>query len=1186
MYLKSLEVQGFKSFANKIVFDFHNGITGIVGPNGSGKSNVADAVRWVLGEQSAKQLRGASMQDVIFAGTENRKPLSYAYVAITLDNSDHQLAIDFEEVTVARRVYRSGESEYLINGNPCRLKEVSELFYDTGIGKEGYSIIGQGQIDRILSGKPEERRELFDEAAGIVKFKKRKNTAQKKLDSERENLVRVNDILSELERQVGPLQRQSEKAHTYLKKREELKAYDVNMFLLESDHIGTQLKETEEKYNIADEQLKETNATYEKIKAEYEKLGMDMQQMDERIESLRENITSTSSTRQKLESQIQILKEQIHTAQMTDEHLSSRLESIEQEKSERIKSREDYDAQKEKLDSDITRITQDEQNARESYEAIQAEINRCNEGLEKGKNELIALLQERGTIQSKQQRFDTMIEQINIRKAELTKRLLDRKTRESGLDDVLAEATAQLDRINSEIAELKEKEAALTGKARDWRDKSKENARLMEEAQTQYHKSVSRLESLRNIAERYDGYGNSIKKVMEQKASNPGLLGVVSDLIQVDKKYETAIETALSGNIQNIVTEDEATAKKMIGFLKTNHFGRATFLPLTSVRANRNPKNEAALGEKGVLGIANKLVKCDPKFDEVVAYLLGRVIVVDTIDNAIALAKKNHYSLHIVTIEGEYLAPGGSMSGGAFRNSSNLLARNREIEELEKKVDEAKTKLKELRARKEDIATAIALGEEDIAATKTLLQEKYIAQNTAQISVDRARLQKKESENVYEDLRTENADIERQIAEINQGKEDIARQLEESKQREAELSQENKTFSEILEKQSGLEQEASKKVSDISLELANITKTAEFVTENISRINAEIEKFDAEKKNLVENAANAKDDIEKKQADIEAITQTILASQDSNTKLDDELKESLAKKEQMSEDYRGFFQKQEEISKRQADLDKEIFRLNSQREKLKEADENQINYMWEEYELTPHAALELKNDAYDDLPSLKKLIAGIKDEIRKLGDVNVNAIEEYKEISQRYEFLKGQHDDLVEAEKTLMGIIDELDSGMRKQFTEKFAEIQREFDKSFKQLFGGGHGTLELVEDEDILECGIRIIAQPPGKKLQNMMQMSGGEKALTAIALLFAIQALKPSPFCLLDEIEAALDDSNVSRYANYLNKLTKNTQFIVITHRRGTMAAADRLYGITMQEKGVSTLVSVNLIENDLSE
>lgn len=1186
MYLKSLEVQGFKSFANKIVFEFHNGITGIVGPNGSGKSNVADAVRWVLGEQSAKQLRGASMQDVIFAGTENRKPLGYAYVAITLDNSDHSLAIDFNEVTVARRVYRSGESEYLINGNPCRLKEVSELFYDTGIGKEGYSIIGQGQIDRILSGKPEERRELFDEAAGIVKFKKRKLTAQKKLDNERENLVRVNDILTELERQVGPLQRQSEKAHTYLKKREELKNYDVNMFLLESARIETELKSADEKYAIADDELKETNATYESIKAEYERLGNDMQQMDERIESLRESITSTSSTRQKLENQIELLKEQIHTAEMTDEHLQSRLLAIEKEKAQRLKSRKEYDDKKAALEAEIEQMKLNELLAVNEHEAVLAEVNRCNDGLEKGKNELIALLQERGSIQSRQQRFATMLEQINIRKAELTKRLLDRKTREAGLDDILDEVNKKLNAVNEEIAGLKEKESALLAKAREWRDKSRENARLMEEASTEYHKSVSRLESLKNIAERYDGYGNSIKRVMEQKAKNPGLLGVVSDLIQVDKRYEIAIETALSGNIQNIVTEDEATAKKMIGFLKTNHFGRATFLPLTSVRANRNTKNEAALGEKGVLGIANKLVKCDPKFDEVVAYLLGRVIVVDTIDNAIALAKKNHYSLHIVTVEGEYLAPGGSMSGGAFKNSSNLLARNREIEELEKRVDQTKTKLKELRARKDDIATAIALGEEDIAATKTLLQEKYIEQNTAQISVDRADQQKKESANVYEDLRTENAEIEKQLEEINQGKKDIAAQLEASKQREEQLEKENSSYSEILEKQGVLEQEASHKAAAISLELANITKTAEFAIENINRINSEIEKFDEQKESLVEGAAAAKDDIKKKQADIDAITQTILASKDNNSKLDEELRESIAKKEKMSENYRGFFAKQEEVSKKQADLDKELFRLNSQREKLKEASETQTNYMWDEYELTPHAAAELRNDAYDDLPSLKKLIAGIKDEIRRLGDVNVNAIEEYREISTRYEFLKGQHDDLIEAEKTLVGIIDELDSGMRKQFTEKFAEIQREFDKSFKQLFGGGHGSLELVEDEDILECGIRIVAQPPGKKLQNMMQMSGGEKALTAIALLFAIQALKPSPFCLLDEIEAALDDSNVSRYANYLNKLTKNTQFIVITHRRGTMAAADRLYGITMQEKGVSTLVSVNLIENDLTQ
>ena len=526
------------------------------------------------------------------------------------------------------------------------------------------------------------------------------------------------------------------------------------------------------------------------------------------------------------------------------------------------------------------------------------------------------------------------------------------------------------------------------------------------------------------------------------------------------------------------------------------------------------------------------------------------------------------------------------MTGGAFKNSSNLLARNREIEELEKKVKALSDKLEELKQRKDDIATAMALNDEEIIAIKAVLQEKYILQNTARMNVDRANQQRTESENVFKGLRGEGVEIENQIAEINANKQKILDEIEFSKKREAEIETESKEFQKILEEQTSIEQEASEAVSAINLELAGVSKTVEFVVENIKRLKSEIDKFDVERAELVENASHAKEDVEKKQKDIEEIEKTILDSQSTNTQLDDELKASLEQKDKMNEAYRGFFQKQEEISKKLNDLDKEIFRLNSQREKLKEADEYQTNYMWEEYELSPHAALELKNDAYTDLSALKKLISQIKDDIRKLGDVNVNAIEEYKEVSERYFFLKNQHDDLIEAEQTLMGIIEELDAGMRKQFTEKFDEIQREFDKTFKLLFGGGHGTLELVEEEDILECGIRIIAQPPGKKLQNMMQLSGGEKALTAIALLFAIQSLKPSPFCLLDEIEAALDDSNVTRFASYLNKLTENTQFIVITHRRGTMTAADRLYGITMQEKGVSTLVSVNLIENDLTE
>ena len=1186
MYLKSLEVHGFKSFANKIVFDFHNGITGIVGPNGSGKSNVADAVRWVLGEQSTKQLRGSSMQDVIFAGTENRKPLSYAYVAITLDNSDHQLAIDFEEVTIARRLYRSGESEYLINGNVCRLKEVAELFYDTGIGKEGYSIIGQGQIDRILSGKPEERRELFDEAAGIVKYKKRKATAQKKLDNERENLVRVNDILSELERQVGPLERQSEKAKIYLNKKSELKELDVNMFLLEMERIEREKKELTEKHRIANDEMEETNAAYDRIKAEYEALQEAMKDMDDRIDSIRENISQSSVTKEKLESQIQVLNEQIHTAEMTDEHLQNRLLAIENDKNERLASKQSYEEKKAVLDEQYAAIEERKAAAQSNLEAIQAKIAECNTGIENGQAELIDILNNNASIKARQQRFDTMLEQINIRKAELSKRLLDRKTEEADLHAVLEGYEADFAKVNAQLTSIRAQEADLLEKVRSWKEKDRENTRKMEEAQMNFHKQQSRLESLKNIAERYDGYGNSIRKVMEQKSENPGLLGVVSDLIQVDKKYEVAIETALGGNIQNIVTEDEMTAKKMIDFLKANRLGRATFLPLTSVSAKGNSKNEAAMGEKGVIGIANQLVHCEEKYKEVAAYLLGRVLVVDTVDNALTIARKHHYSLHIVTLEGEYLSPGGSMTGGAFKNSSNLLARNREIEELEKTIADITRELASMKARKEDIATALALNEEELVAVKAQIEEQVIAQTAAQMNVERARQQKNDSENAFASLMNENEQMELQIVQINTDKQKIFEEDAYAKRRKAEIEEESKNFQAVLEEQAKLEESAQQLVSNIAMEAATQGAQIQFVLENLFRIHGEIEKYDAEREELSANASQAKADVEKKLHDIEEIRLTIAASVDASSDLQEKLNESIAKKEEMSETYRGFFQKQEDISKRKNNLDREIIRLSNALEKLTEAEEFQTNYMWEEYEITPHAATELRKEIYDNLAELKKMIAEIKDEIRKLGDVNVNAIEEYKEVSARYEFLKGQHDDLVEAEQTLIGIIEELDQGMRKQFEEKFGEIQKEFDVTFKQLFGGGHGTLELVEDEDILECGIRIIAQPPGKKLQNMMQLSGGEKALTAIALLFAIQSLKPSPFCLLDEIEAALDDSNVGRFANYLNKLTQNTQYIIITHRRGTMAAADRLYGITMQEKGVSALVSVNLIENDLSE
>ena len=694
---------GFKSFANKIVFDFHNGITGIVGPNGSGKSNVSDAVRWVLGEQSAKQLRGASMQDVIFAGTENRKPLSYAYVAITMDNSDHLLPIDYEEVTIARRVYRSGESEYLLNGSPCRLKDVNELFYDTGIGKEGYSIIGQGQIERILSGKPEERRELFDEAVGIVKFKKRKAATVKKLEHERENLVRVNDILSELERQVGPLERQAENAKLFLKKKEELKTLEVNMFLLEIQDMNRRLSEIEKNYQIAETQMTENKDKQEKIKDQYASLEEGLNAMDEQIQGIREEQSNTTLMKGKLENQIRILEEQIRFAESADENLSERKGALEAEKKEYIRQKDAYETEKVQLQEQLEEVERRLASVRKFNDDLQADIKKYTDGIEQNNQAMMELLNSKGTIQSKEQRLDTMLEQINIRKAQLNQRLLQRKTEEEDLNERLKCCQKEYEDAKSALDASKHKEEEYGHKAVEWKNKRREAQNRLTSSQDDYNKLSSKLEALKNIAERYDGYGNSIRKVMEQKDSNPGIIGVVSDLIHVEKKYEIAIETALSGNIQNIVTKDEATAKKMITYLKENRLGRATFLPLTSVSGKGFAKDKSILSDTGVLGLANELVEADAEYANVLSYLLGRVIVVDTVDHGIALAKKNHYSLHIVTLEGEYFSPGGSLSGGRFKNNSNLLGRNREIDDLEKK-------LASLRDEKKAAKDRIALG--------------------------------------------------------------------------------------------------------------------------------------------------------------------------------------------------------------------------------------------------------------------------------------------------------------------------------------------------------------------------------------------------------------------------------------------------------------------------------------------
>lgn len=1186
MYLKSIEVQGFKSFANKIVFDFHNGITGIVGPNGSGKSNVADAVRWVLGEQSAKQLRGAKMEDVIFAGTQNRKPVGFAYVAITLDNSDHALPVEYDEVTVSRRVYRSGESEYKINGHSCRLRDVTEMFYDTGIGKEGYSIIGQGQIDKILSGKPDERRELFDEAAGIVKFKRRKSAAIKKLENERSNLVRVNDILSELEKQVGPLKQQSEKAKEYLNYKTDLKKYDVNAFLLETDRIRKETAELNDRLKIVDDDLEDSKSEYDNTKSEYEAAENQLNDINAQIDENSQTVSALELESQKLQGEINVFTEQIKTFNANKQLHSERLLDIEKDKQNKNNSVKELREQYNNLNTELSEYNDKLAAINDTAKALNAEIEGISGQIDNRQNSIYDNLTEQSTIKAENQKFVTMLEQLEIKKSELTSHIIKGKSDESAQKQVIKSLTAELDNAVGKLEDInnsiEESNTSVTQLKAEIAEKNSELDKLTQN----YHREKSRLESLINITERYDGYGNSIKKIMELKDSNPGILGVIADIVKVEKQYETAIETALGGTIQNIVTDKESTAKELIGYLKQNKLGRATFLPLNAIHARNTLENEACINEKGVIGVASNLVRVSFEYEGLAKYLLGRILVVDNIDNALLIAKKYKYTLRIVTLEGEQLNPGGSMTGGAFRNSSNLLGRRREIEELKQSVSNTNKQITQEKAAVADLRNQVAKYREALDSYNKLLRETHIRKNTIDVNLKQADLKLSEIIASYGDDIKEQASIDSEIIKISESRNQVSGNLNLLDNQNEAARKEIENLGKTLEAKKSEEAAVALKIENLKISHSSIEQKASFINENIERLCEELDNLEEEKTSIQDKIGETKELVSAKQADIELVKNSIEESERKITAIGEKLEDLRAAKEKVNASHKEFFKKREELNEKIILLEKDSMRLHNQYDRLEESYDSLVDYMWNEYELTYSYALELKSDELNNINDIRKQINILKAAIKKLGDVNVNAIEEYKSVSERYEFMKTQHDDMIEAEESLMKVIEELDEGMRAQFTAKFEEIKVEFDKVFKELFGGGRGTIELVEGEDILEAGILIISQPPGKKLQNMMQLSGGEKALTAIALLFAIQNLKPSPFCLLDEIEAALDDSNVGRYANYLHKLTKHTQFIVITHRRGTMSAADRLYGITMQEKGVSTLVSVDLIENDLND
>lgn len=1185
MYLKAIEIQGFKSFANKINLDFHDGITAIVGPNGSGKSNIADAMRWVLGEQSAKTLRGSNMRDVIFAGSSERRAYSYAYVSIIMDNSDRTLKLDFDEVVVSRRVYRSGESEYLLNDSVCRLKDVQELFYDTGIGKEGYSIIGQGQIDRILSERPEERRELFDEAAGIVKFKRNKQEALKKLENEQQSLERVNDIINELDARFPGLEKEAEKAKAYLKLRDRLREHEIDFFNLSYTEYLSEGKELEEKIELVTKNSEICDAKLHCVKEEYAKNQDRVSELEEELAQLSCSANDKEIESSQYEAHIELLKEQINTLNEKNRDCAVR---IEEQNNLNFQKNKQLEATKEKqneLTDQKIELEVKVQDLEKEFAALKESIVEINASNTEQSGEIFKLSGNINSTQSvlvknQEQLFEmkASVDLLIQKKEEYKKELeFSIKTDEKNRKE-LQEVSSEMESYKLKLSEKKKELNELRGKQENIQSEISVMLRELDLAK-------SKQSMLQNMLNSYEGYSHAIKKIMELKKDKPEIIGVVADVINMDSKYELALEIALGSKIQNIIVQDDEAAKKFIQILKQNKYGRATFLPLNHMKARDYNKNMNLLSEEGVLGYAYDLVKVEVKYSELIKNLLGGIIVVDKIDHAIYLSQKYKQTVRMVTLQGELFAVGGSITGGDYKKSYNLLGRKNEIQALVDVIEKTNQQLESLDGKHDAVVR-------EIKDKKTEIDIIECKNDEIQDRLNELRINEQKLENLINTVKKQLDEIESEIkskdlklinitAEISENELSIVQTTEhierlnmeraESQTKEDEMKKRSLELAHALEKE--------------RITLATMKQEFGFNKEGILRLQSEMEEIKAVINRLSNQASGALNEVERKHEEIRSIKKEIESAKSAHILLLKEISDKSNLKNEIMNHSKELFKSLDELKSEYQLLAEESSRLLHLKDKSESDIQAGLDYMWNEYELSISALQEYGIDSRCDIRKLETLIKDLKKEIKEFGTVNIGSIEECQEVGSRLAFLNEQKTDIESSEAALLQLIRELDEGMCGQFKERFKLIAEYFDKVFKKLFGGGSAALEMLDKDNILETGIMIHVQPPGKKLQNMLVLSGGEKALTAIALLFAIQSLKPSPFCLLDEIEAALDDSNVDRFADYLMNLTEKTQFIIITHRKGTMTAADRLYGITMQEKGVSSLVSVNLVEKELN-
>lgn len=1181
MYLKRLEMQGFKSFADKTVLEFMPGITSVIGPNGSGKSNISDAIRWVLGEQSMKSLRGSKSEDIIFAGTQNRKSLGFAEASLVFDNTDGKLPVEYTEVTVTRKIYRSGESGYYINKTPCRLKDVLELFMDTGIGKDGYSIIGQGKIDEILSNKSEDRRHIFEEAAGIVKYRVRKVESEKKLEHTKLNLLRINDILSEIESNIEPLRIQSEKARKFLDLREELKSIEVGLFLYNIESYKEKLQKVIEDNEILKSQNEEASNKMQEISDLKEKLKQEIDDITNNIENMQNLGFESEKEKERLNSEINIAKERITNNKENDnrynaeiEEIKLRIKDLEEEKQAKLDKKNNLFTNKEKFQKELEEKEKELEEANKKLSSKELEIEEKKKIVSDNTD---AKYEKQANIST----IEANLENIEKRKKQIATEI-DFNISELDSTRLTKEEIAKVfyeieDKKNKATKSLNE----ISSKSEETERKIKEYDDTINKLSSEYRIKESRLKFLKETEREKEGYIRSVKNLLldceKDNSLKKGLHGVLASILKTPKEYETAIEMTLGAALQNVVTETEQDAKKLVEHLRKNNLGRASFLPISTVKGKKIEKYNSK-NINGIQGIASDLVEYNKKYEQIVLSFLGRTVIVDDMDTAIALAKQNNYSFRIVTLKGDLINPSGAITGGSVAQKTvNILGRAREIEDLEKELKKINSKIEKIQQEKEEYLNDSESVLEEINSLEKSLQEidiVYAADKQKLIAVEENidRIQKR-----LEKLKTEKEELEKQKEEEIKNKEQEEADIKK-------ISEENIELNAIIEQFANLNKDNQTYIDDLNMDVTNLKisvssfdESESSIDEMVERINLDIENNNSSIESKIKQKENIKLDNETLENNIKELLEKI-------NEIDEKVNNS---GNQVNELKAQRIEKNNSLSKAEKDyesqfeviegLKEQIVKIDVKKSKLEQDIEDVINKLWEEYELTPNNVGEYQKP--ENVQSTTKQVNKLRSQIKELGSINIDSIEEYNTTKQRYDFMCEQRLDLEDGIAKLKKVIQDMTSTMKTQFATQFEIINKNFGEVFKELFGGGKAELILTDPENILECGIDIHVQPPGKKLQNMTLLSGGEKAFTAIALLFAILKINPSPFCVLDEIEAALDDVNVFRYADYLKKFTNNTQFLVITHRKGTMEAADTVYGITMEENGISKLLSMKL-------